>query len=232
MIQEARYCDVQNLTGYERTMCGLRVLTMRKWPRGLRKIDVDVWIKDAGPSLELLADWRAGQIDWQAFLERYQSEQMARETCEIVEYRDGERVCVRTVAQSPVDYLERLSERQQVTVLCWEKEQCHRFALVELVKGLCGIRSCCSILIENHPDFLAYSLYIFKHADRDYISSLLAYEWKHRNSCCGVAMAIRIRDIWLKLSELAREGGFESMSLKLFEHYERMCHLVMAYQMS
>jgi uncharacterized protein YeaO (DUF488 family) len=38
---------------------GRRILVMRRWPRGIgwEKNRIDLWIKEVGPSNELLDDW-------------------------------------------------------------------------------------------------------------------------------------------------------------------------------
>ena len=46
---------------------GYRLLVMRRWPRGVRKTQVDGWLKELGPSLALLGKLREGEIDWQVF---------------------------------------------------------------------------------------------------------------------------------------------------------------------
>ena len=35
---------------------GLRVLVMRRWPRGIRKDRIDVWLRELGADLALLRD--------------------------------------------------------------------------------------------------------------------------------------------------------------------------------
>jgi uncharacterized protein YeaO (DUF488 family) len=134
MIREAGIYFLKTLSDEARSAYGLRVLTMRKWPRNVRRSDVDLWIKDAAPSVELLADWRAGRIDWEMFLFCYWNEQEAQETTELVTYHGSERVGSKVVPVSPVVYLARLAQHQPVTVLCWEKDQCHRFKLVAMVE--------------------------------------------------------------------------------------------------
>jgi len=53
---------------------GFRALVMRLWPRGIRMTDVDIWLKDLGPSRPLLSAYRAGKIQWPAFQRRYRAE--------------------------------------------------------------------------------------------------------------------------------------------------------------
>ena len=41
---------------------GFRLLTMRFWPRGVRKDRVDAWEKELGPSPKLLGKYRNGDV--------------------------------------------------------------------------------------------------------------------------------------------------------------------------
>jgi hypothetical protein len=54
MFREASVYALKRLSQEERAVYGLRVLTMHKWPRGVRRSDIDVWMPGAGPSIELL----------------------------------------------------------------------------------------------------------------------------------------------------------------------------------
>ena len=99
---------------------GLRVLVMRRWPRGVRKDRVDVWLKDAAPSRELLDAYHHHSLAWDEFAARYREE--------IV----GERPAV-------LDELRRLErEHERVTLLCFERlpphEHCHRLVLLDLLE--------------------------------------------------------------------------------------------------
>ena len=53
---------------------GYRLLVMRYWPRGVRRTQVDSWLKDLGPSKELLAAYRQGEIDWTTFATSYEAQ--------------------------------------------------------------------------------------------------------------------------------------------------------------
>ena len=94
---------------------------MRRWPRGVRKDRVDVWLKDAAPSLELLHSYNRGGLGWDDFAARYRTE--------ILEDR-----------REVLDELRRLArEHGQVTLLCHERlapdKHCHRLILLELLKA-------------------------------------------------------------------------------------------------
>jgi uncharacterized protein YeaO (DUF488 family) len=140
MIKEARIYDV--IASPDLSVYGLRVLTTRKWVRGVRKSDIDVWLPDAGPSESLLSDWREKRITWQQFTERYPAEQESQQTCRIVRYANGERTYDIPDSRSPLDVLRELEEAfGTVTVMCWEDTpcECHRHILVEMSKSLAQV---------------------------------------------------------------------------------------------
>ena len=97
----------------------LRVLIMRQWPRGVRKDRVDVWLKDASPSNELLQAYHHAGLPWAEFETSYRRE--------IVEERPG--------VLSQLRELER--EHGTVTLMCYERipphEHCHRITLLALL---------------------------------------------------------------------------------------------------
>ena len=98
---------------------GLRVLVMRQWPRGIRKEGIDLWVKDAGPSRELLQAYNHASLAWPDFEARYRSE----------------------MTEQRSDVLDRLRtlEREHgvLTLLCHERippsAHCHRVILAELL---------------------------------------------------------------------------------------------------
>jgi len=53
---------------------GFRVLVTRKWPRGIPRTAVDMWVKDLGGSPELLKEYKRGKIPLAAFKARYFAE--------------------------------------------------------------------------------------------------------------------------------------------------------------
>ena len=53
---------------------GYRLLVMRRWPRGIRKTQVDGWLKELGPASALLGKLRDGKIDWQVFSRLYKDQ--------------------------------------------------------------------------------------------------------------------------------------------------------------
>jgi uncharacterized protein YeaO (DUF488 family) len=99
----------------------LRVLIMRQWPRGVRKDRVDVWLKDASPSRDLLDAYHHHGLAWDEFEARYRSE-IKNERPEVLQQLRN---------------LEK--EHGTVRLLCFERipphEHCHRFTLLEMLRG-------------------------------------------------------------------------------------------------
>jgi uncharacterized protein YeaO (DUF488 family) len=98
---------------------GVRVLITRFWPRGIRKERIDVWLKDAAPSRELLDAYRHAGLGWAEFEARYRSEILAER-------------------RGALDTLRELeTQRGKVTLLCIERippaEHCHRLVLLDLL---------------------------------------------------------------------------------------------------
>ena len=100
---------------------GLRVLIMRQWPRGVRKERVDLWLKDAAPSRELLDAYHHAELRWEDFEARYRAE--------ILEERP-----------EVLDQLLQLEQQHgTVTLICFERmpphEHCHRVTLLEMLEA-------------------------------------------------------------------------------------------------
>jgi uncharacterized protein YeaO (DUF488 family) len=97
---------------------GLRVLIMRYWPRGVRRERVDVWLKDAAPSPELLRAYTHQGLSWEDFEGSYREE---------VEARPGVLERIRDLE----------AEHGTLTLLCHERipphEHCHRETLQALL---------------------------------------------------------------------------------------------------
>ena len=96
---------------------GFRLLTMRYWPRGIRRELVDRWERGLAPSRELLADIRSGAIAWDEFAERYRFEMQTRPD-----------------SIAAMDALRAQAAAEVVTVMCGCKEalHCHRTLLQAL----------------------------------------------------------------------------------------------------
>ena len=101
---------------------GYRLLVMRYWPRGVRKAQVDDWLRDVAPSAALLASYKRGVIDWNTFAADYRSQIL--DTC------SGHTL----LAQ--LEFLEEV--HGTLTLLCHEdlklpNSHCHREILKELL---------------------------------------------------------------------------------------------------
>ncbi|MFH0943870.1 MAG: DUF488 family protein [Planctomycetota bacterium] len=66
-----RIANVNELPSSEE---GFRVLVTRKWPRGIPKDAVDLWVKDLGGNPELLKEYRKGKISKAGFQSCYMAE--------------------------------------------------------------------------------------------------------------------------------------------------------------
>jgi uncharacterized protein YeaO (DUF488 family) len=95
---------------------GLRVLVMRKWPRGISKDKISVWKKELAPSLDLLAEWNSGLVTEEEYRQRFLLEMERPES------------------RNEIHELAQRAASENVTLLCKEREGqfCHRYT----VKGL------------------------------------------------------------------------------------------------
>ena len=105
---------------------GLRLGTVRRLPRGVRKTDYakrnyfDLWFPDLAPSAELFAFARAGPLTgkrWTSFARRYRREMG----------QAGPR--------RAIELLARLSRQADFSVGCYceDEDRCHRSVLRELL---------------------------------------------------------------------------------------------------
>lgn len=107
---------------------GLRILIMRKWPRGISKEKVDLRLKGLAPSHELLNEVngakKQGKLEefWPEFEKRHLNELKGK--------------------PKEVDELRRIIDNEPVvTLLCWERGTsedqvlCHRRLLKEYLEG-------------------------------------------------------------------------------------------------
>lgn len=101
---------------------GLRVLTMRLWPRGIAKARVDVWLKELGAELPNLRAYKAGTIDWPEMDRRYRAGLAA------------------PAAAEALAKLRALARDQTVTVMCGceDESRCHRGILKQILGGRRG----------------------------------------------------------------------------------------------
>lgn len=99
---------------------GLRLGTVRRPPRGVRKADYarrnyyDVWLPDLAPSARLVA---RAQTDWPGFVKAYRREMKA------------------AAAERLIDLLSALSQHADFSVGCYceDEQRCHRSILRELL---------------------------------------------------------------------------------------------------
>jgi uncharacterized protein YeaO (DUF488 family) len=136
MIREASIYALKKLSEEERAPYGLLILTMRKWPRGVRRSDIDVWLPSAGPSIELLLTFHTRSIVWEEFLSLYQAEQQNQQSCHVVTYTQDGQPLHADYPHRSLDHLKLLAQQHgTITILCWEAGTlCHRYTLRELVQ--------------------------------------------------------------------------------------------------
>ena len=95
---------------------GVQCLVMRTWPRGVVYGRVDVWLKELGPTADLLRGLAGGVLNWAQFAVAYRRQ-----------------LETRAATQEAVGHLRALAANgQRVTLLCHERSfPCHRFVLLE-----------------------------------------------------------------------------------------------------
>ncbi|MBE9528110.1 MAG: DUF488 family protein [Proteobacteria bacterium] len=101
---------------------GLRILVTRYWPRGVKKESIDLWLKGLGTEKGLIAEWKAGGLDWDDFSRRYLSGLESDEAkSALAILRDA----IKGAGEEPVTLL----------CTCKEGEQCHRELLKRVLEG-------------------------------------------------------------------------------------------------
>jgi uncharacterized protein YeaO (DUF488 family) len=127
--------NVRGMRPDEEAALGLRVLVMRVWPRGISWAHVDLWLPDAGPSLELLKAYQGGECDWATFAARYTFEQLFDWRHAGYYKVSAGKKGVRASEVAPLQQLRALRRQHgQVTVMCHERQPdpCHRHVLVQI----------------------------------------------------------------------------------------------------
>ncbi|HUF54438.1 MAG TPA: DUF488 family protein [Dehalococcoidia bacterium] len=96
---------------------GWRILVTQYWPRGISRESVDEYVRVLGPSRELLAAYRSGQISWTDYRMRFLDEM------------DGE------AQRAEIHRLAKLARSETITILCVcdDPEKCHRWLLRDLI---------------------------------------------------------------------------------------------------
>jgi uncharacterized protein YeaO (DUF488 family) len=118
VVNEIRHASIYDPTLEKED--GFKVLIMRYWPRGVKRERVDLWLKDAAPSAELLKAYAKDGLPWEEFAERYREE----------------------ITQERPHVLEELRRLQRehgtLVLLCHERipphEHCHRQLLASLIQ--------------------------------------------------------------------------------------------------
>jgi uncharacterized protein YeaO (DUF488 family) len=97
---------------------GMRVLVMRQWPRGVSTGRIDVWLKELGPTRDLLEGLESRRLTWMAFADAYRAQ-----------------IATRSASVDDLAMLRDLERRSgKVTLFCHERQPpCHRFLLLELL---------------------------------------------------------------------------------------------------
>jgi len=98
---------------------GKRILVSRLHPRGVKKSQYDVWLKELSPSLDLIHEYKNDKITWKTFFSRYKKE--LQENLMAIEI---------------MQELYKKSKASNVTLLCFEPDgvPCHRHLLREIIK--------------------------------------------------------------------------------------------------
>jgi uncharacterized protein YeaO (DUF488 family) len=112
---------------------GLRILASRYIPRGCPATRYDVWMANLGPSERLLKAFKAEEIAWKEFAQRYQEEIFADAAVDAHNPRiknHGQKFTLRL--------LKELAKTQPITFLCHcaeDEPHCHRHLLKALLKS-------------------------------------------------------------------------------------------------
>ncbi|MFP3188967.1 MAG: DUF488 family protein [Sulfolobaceae archaeon] len=91
---------------------GIRILVDRLWPRGIRRDQVDVWLKDVAPSDELRRWYNHEPDKWEEFKKRYFEELSRNPKVEILLQliKKGNNVTLLYASKSPYNNAVALRE--------------------------------------------------------------------------------------------------------------------------
>jgi uncharacterized protein YeaO (DUF488 family) len=115
----------------EKKRDGLRILASRFRGHGVSKSQYDVWMANLGPSDPLLRKFLDGVISWLQFRTQYRQEMLHG-----LGYEEPNRKLRNSGQKFTLRLLNRLAEKQTITVLCHcakEEAHCHRHVLKELI---------------------------------------------------------------------------------------------------
>src|SRR5579875_2730170 len=102
MFKEASVYAFRRFSEQERAASGLRVLIMRRWPRGISRQQIDLWIPSAAPVPEVLRAYREGRIPWNEVATVYRINQQMTHDCVVYDYRGKGMPRLSRVAQGPL----------------------------------------------------------------------------------------------------------------------------------
>jgi uncharacterized protein YeaO (DUF488 family) len=91
---------------------GIRILVDRLWPRGIRRSQIDVWLKDVAPSDELRKWYNHDPDKWEEFKRRYFEELSRNPKVEILLQliKKGNNVTLLYASKSPYNNAVALKE--------------------------------------------------------------------------------------------------------------------------
>jgi len=91
---------------------GIRILVDRLWPRGIRRSQIDVWLKDVTPSDELRRWYNHEPDKWEEFKKRYFEELSRNPKVEILLQliKKGNNVTLLYASKSPYNNAVALKE--------------------------------------------------------------------------------------------------------------------------
>ena len=91
---------------------GIRILVDKLWPRGIRRSQIDVWLKDVAPSDELRRWYNHEPDKWEEFKKRYFEELSRNPKVEILLQliRKGNNVTLLYASKSPYNNAVALKE--------------------------------------------------------------------------------------------------------------------------
>ncbi|MEJ2779493.1 DUF488 family protein [Stygiolobus sp. CP850M] len=91
---------------------GIRILVGRLWPRGIRRSQIDVWLKDVAPSDELRRWYNHEPDKWEEFKRRYFEELSRNPKVEILLQliKKGNNVTLLYASKSPYNNAVALKE--------------------------------------------------------------------------------------------------------------------------
>lgn len=98
---------------------GKRILISRLHPRGVKKSQYDLWLKELSPSIDLIHEYKSDKITWKKFFSKYKKELEKN-----------------SESQETLKNIRKESKTTHITLLCFEPEQtpCHRHVLREILK--------------------------------------------------------------------------------------------------